>query len=404
MVLPTEFFSTNNFCTQMAKLGNVVYYNFLPKNIVISHKFVSEIYSLPSNIISTLKGQIETDKASVLDNTQYIKQRSSIKILGYLFSETYLDLLIYSDAICLEQYIHEYINTFGSISNNGLIQIEDTIDFLIDILFKNACFRVFGKKLMALPDILGFANNILPSRFLSKDPTCAVKIIKDYYGLVFNDDSDQISECLVRVIRSMFVISPHRIHNILVNISSQPLVAAILINEQQKIIKVFGNSISMDAIAQMHYLDDFIQESMFRSAPASYLHRKIENTVILSNGIKIPKGSLLSINHFSKFNYNEETDYNLQKFIPQLNSKNITESENSCFDNMIYGYGNGKCPYSKYANAQMMTIISIIIRNYIITDNDEGNKPEHPGYKRIFTISPKTSSLYFKRIFINTFI
>ncbi|PVU85691.1 hypothetical protein BB561_006915 [Smittium simulii] len=137
----------------------------------------------------------------------------------------------------------------------------------------------------------------------------------------------------------MSMIPTPRIHNILIDISVQPDLYKVLVNEQRKVIKKHGYKITMASLMEMKILDSFIQESLALSSPASYMHREVKSDVFLSNGDFIKKGSLLSVCSFSKYHNPKKSEYSLRQFeLSKYLQPKIDKNANDDSD-LIWGYG-----------------------------------------------------------------
>ncbi|PVU88081.1 hypothetical protein BB561_006038 [Smittium simulii] len=169
------------------------------------------------------------------------------------------------------------------------------------------------------------------------------------------------------------------------NISIQPYLYDILIREQKKIIGSFGKKITMASLIEMKTLDAFIKESL------------VQTNFILSNGDYIKKGSLISINAFSKQHKLNNFQQKFRNFDISRHLKSNSNQNIQCDIDLIWGYGSRVCPFKKYAISQIKIIIVTFIRNFYIFANSDGFEVHHPGYHLASTVMPKSNELFLKR-------
>ncbi|KXN64579.1 cytochrome P450, partial [Conidiobolus coronatus NRRL 28638] len=169
-----------------------------------------------------------------------------------------------------------------------------------------------------------------------------------------------------------------------------------LYEEQLEVEKEFGDVINAEAVSKMVKLNSFIRESMrFRLAGVTNF-RFNKNDWTLTNGITIPKGSLMGVDAFSLHFDNELQDgspYEFKPFRHAANGKLATKVEPQ---NIAFGLGQHACPGRFLAIQEISTILSVIIRNYKVSTQD--GKP-HP-YKVVpdqFAL-PKGEPLIFTKI------
>ncbi|PVV04595.1 hypothetical protein BB560_000904 [Smittium megazygosporum] len=189
------------------------------------------------------------------------------------------------------------------------------------------------------------------------------KRIKNFVDMYIEDDDlkEFGAECYaLGMVSFWFYIAkvvPTRLVNIIVDLSVEPSLYFILIQEQKDLIKKHGQEITYEVTKKMIFLDAFIKESLNKSSPTTFLK----------------KGQVCSINMFSKYNpgpLNSIRKFDISKHISS--EKSFTEP---CSDNLIWGYGE---------------------KLYIFS-NIDGNQPLHPGYINIHTVVPSTDSVYFKQ-------
>ncbi|PVV02973.1 hypothetical protein BB560_002559 [Smittium megazygosporum] len=254
----------------------------------------------------------------------------------------------------LRSYLIENLSKAYS-ETSGLQPTDFGVNSLVDIYMHNSDVREFGKE--------GFVSVLMDVWFY------IVKII------------------------------PTRLVNIVVDLSVEPNLYFILIQEQKDLIKKYGNDITYNVTKEMVFMDAFIKESLNNSTPASFIYRFIRKDIFLSNGTLLPKEQISSLNAFSKSVTNTSKSnrkFDISKHI--LHNKSFTEPS---IDNLIWGYGIKACPFAEYAGMLIKIFTALLVRKLYIFSNIQGNQPVHPGYVNIFTIFPSESSVYFKKHDIN---
>ncbi|PVU89860.1 hypothetical protein BB561_005140 [Smittium simulii] len=286
--------STYKFINRMSELGDVVKYDILSDNLIISHNLISEFISYPSEIFNT-------DKA------------------------------IYKNFVDSKLFM-EYINRISDIS-------------YLDSFSKYNIFKIISRYYKSKEDnrrIEAISNTILDNlkniHYPEKEIT-AIKILKNYCSSKDRFPSIDHTRSLIGIYFSMSMIPTPRIHNILIDISVQPDLYKVLVNEQRKVIKEHGYKITMAYLMEMKILDSFIQESLALSSSASYMHREVKSDIFLSNGDFIKKGSLLSVCSFSKYHNPKKSEYSLRQFDLSKRLKSKIDKNANDDSDLIWGYG-----------------------------------------------------------------
>ncbi|PVU86106.1 hypothetical protein BB561_006811 [Smittium simulii] len=403
----------------------------MDNNLVSNHHFLKEYLSFPSTLFNPYKGRDNVMKRGPTHNSsRYIKNISFYKTLGYFFSKIYMESIAKAESNDIEYLIKSYIKDRGVEISPSLIKIENLSEFLVETSFKNASIRTFGKKLALNSDFykLLFLNaDIQYFRFfnyfdffiklkvlISKwsfyftiqkissivdselnnhkfsnrkfhPPTCALDIIADHYDFFKYQTIEETCIDIYEVFLGIYSITPTRIHNILVDISTQPHLDSILVQEQLNIMKTHGESISLSAIEKMKYLDSVILESLLLSSPASFMHRQAEKNIFLSNGMKINKHSTISLNIFSKYHDPLVTSPNKRKFEP-------------------HKHLDSKTNLNQYAAVHMKIIVATIIRKYCIISDIKKIGHQHTGYSQVSTIAPLINQIYLEKRYAKHFI
>ncbi|PVV02938.1 hypothetical protein BB560_002596 [Smittium megazygosporum] len=202
-----------------------------------------------------------------------------------------------------------------------------------------------------------------------------------------------VSDFLDNVFAKYAKLIPNRVVNIIVDLSVESKLYFLLIQEQKDIIKNQGETLSSGILDKMVFLDAFIKESLQQSYPASFIFRMAKKDVYLSSGHMIEKGSVASINAFSKLHKKGrmERNFDIRRHI--ISKRPFNESS---LDNLVWGLGSTKCPLSKYAGTIIKVFIVLMIRKYYIFSDNEGNKPRFRGYNHFSTVVPRTKSVYLK--------
>ncbi|PVU92346.1 hypothetical protein BB561_003887 [Smittium simulii] len=427
--------SPYRFSLNMEKLGNIVQYNIFSKNYVIGGHFINEFISFPPNVFNALKGHLQTCPEIFIDHSLYILERLIICNLGQFFSANYLHEIVQAEFDSFQKLINTHIEDFLTPTSSELLKLDDALDFLTSILYENACHRVFGNELISIPTFneyvkylhpLNFSTNryffnflkvinelviikkkkilhkkmeIMIKNYINKSrfdinsytkQTSAINIYCTHKEKFCSKDFSLITTTLSRLFATIIGIPPTRILNALEYIASDYILSLDLYKEQQDIIDLFGNSITLFVLSKMKILDSFIKKCLFLSSPASFLHRKLNTSVVFSNGNYIPHNSTVSINLFGlnkateKFYKSNYTDNNKNKVLMQ----NI--------DTLPWGYATSKCPFSEYALAQIKIILSILIRKYQIFNNQNMHFNKNSDFQQLLTVTSTNNSYYLK--------
>ncbi|PVV03501.1 hypothetical protein BB560_002019 [Smittium megazygosporum] len=204
-------------------------------------------------------------------------------------------------------------------------------------------------------------------------------------------------------------VIPTRLVNIIFDLSIQPNLYFVLIQEQKDLIAKYGNDITHDITKEMIFMDAFIRESLNNSNPASYIFCFACKDMFLSNGTLLKKGELTSINMFSRFNSGNSSankKFDIYKHI--LNKKPFTDTKywfinNNSNSNSNHPGSRNACPFAEYSGTMIKVFVALSIRKLYVFSNIDGNQPEHPGYINLSTVLPTKKSVYFKKHNINEY-
>ncbi|PVU86411.1 hypothetical protein BB560_006729 [Smittium megazygosporum] len=234
------------------------------------------------------------------------------------------------------------------------------------------------------------------------EDTNALQIIRDEKAMDIIRDPEILTWLLIRIIKSFTAISSNRILNVIISLSSDIAVHQEIIDEQTKLYKKYGEIISYEIIYEMKKLICFVKESLLKSSPASYMHRRAQNDIYLSNGMHLLKGSIVSLDLFSHYHKKslDDFEYEGSSGFNQSHSSRcrFTQTHHKIdYDDLVWGFGERRCPFSEYALAQVVTFTAVVIRKFFFYLDDKGYTSNHPGYQQISTVIPKENSVFLER-------
>ncbi|OMH80593.1 putative cytochrome [Zancudomyces culisetae] len=192
-----------------------------------------------------------------------------------------------------------------------------------------------------------------------------------------------------------------RLHNLIVELSLRPQVYDELGEEQRLSMEKYldnGSLIPFEALDEMVLLDAFIKETIRLAGSSSFIPRYVCQDFVVSNGVTIPKNSLVSFNIYS---HNRDTsifgknasEFDYKRHI-RLGLK-LTDTDSS---NVMWSAGTEVCAAKLYSIYIIKLILSLIIRNYYIRSHCpiashlDSNKTSH--YSTNTDLS-RNSGLYF---------
>nr|ANC28048.1 cytochrome P450 [Polyporus umbellatus] len=153
-------------------------------------------------------------------------------------------------------------------------------------------------------------------------------------------------------------------------------------DEIESIIKEEGWSTG--SLKKMRKLDSFLKESM-RLADGSLLNmfRKAMKDVTLSDGTRIPKGTLVAasavVAHSDDTRYADPTVFDPFRFA-RMREGDIEESDkhqlvNTSVDFITFGHGKHACPGRFFAANALKTMMAYLVLNYDVRFEEEGKRP-----------------------------
>ncbi|PVV03060.1 hypothetical protein BB560_002468 [Smittium megazygosporum] len=167
---------------------------------------------------------------------------------------------------------------------------------------------------------------------------------------------------------SMVAIIPIRLVNILTDISINPYLQSILVEEQVNVIRRYGAPVTSFTLSKMEKLAAFVDESIVLSSSATTLYRRVKKPIFLSNGTRISNDQYISANMFENFHSKKDEFENRIFDIEKHFNGDITPDERFLRDN-VWGYGSDKGWF----------------------------RTKHPGYRQIMLVVPETEHMYLRR-------
>ncbi|PVV04697.1 hypothetical protein BB560_000787, partial [Smittium megazygosporum] len=412
--------------------GGVVYSNIFPNNVVVLSNYYKEYTHLPDPILNRIQGHIATANDNLGGYHTIVRNRIAAQ-LSKEYSSRYLKYVIQNDYKKFSSLMENYIQSSGM---EKTIKLEIS-DISIYVFFENACLRILGPNLSKNKEVTTVANKIGStllvnskvnflkinmwlhtwrymyyikklSAYIQKeieDGPATANSVKLPSGIeIIRLEREKYDQCdyvsltlgLYLAMTNMVAIIPTKLVNILTDISINPYLQSILVEEQVSVITKYGDSVTSFTLSKMKKLAAFIDESIVLSSPATNLHRRVKKPIFLSNGTMILDDQYISANLFEKFHSKKDNFENrIFDIEKQLNGE-ITPDEQFLRDN-VWGYGKKKCPAIEYSLAQMKLFVLIMIRKYEIFSGKGWFRTKHPGYRQIIFVAPDTKHIYVRK-------
>ncbi|TCD64760.1 hypothetical protein EIP91_003651 [Steccherinum ochraceum] len=212
------------------------------------------------------------------------------------------------------------------------------------------------------------------------------------------------------IISSLFLLEIGAMHttsmsftHALFELAAHPEYAQELRHEAQQVFKDFDGVWSKDVVAKLTKHDSFLKESMRVYDPnATSLFRKAMRNVTFSNGICIPKGTLVIAAarhaHFNENSYASPNVFNPWRFVPTNEglgtfSHNVTTPS---VDYLHFGLGKHSCPGRFFAALQMKMMLAHIVMNYDVQFENGGPGPREK-WNVTSLIPDRTAKVYFQK-------
>ncbi|ORX79133.1 cytochrome P450 [Basidiobolus meristosporus CBS 931.73] len=164
-------------------------------------------------------------------------------------------------------------------------------------------------------------------------------------------------------------------------IAAYPGYVEELLEEQDKVFQELGITDTSDPVAtwtfevvkRLEKLDSFVRESFrYRDDHLALPHRQVEfKDITLSNGMLIPKGQHISLDHEEVYRSEEWQGPNPDKFDPWRFVGKNKQATKIGADYLPFGIGRFACPGRFFAIQEIKTVLSILIRNYHISMVDK---------------------------------
>ncbi|PVV04044.1 hypothetical protein BB560_001462 [Smittium megazygosporum] len=389
--------TTIAFTKNMFKKGYAVKYDIIPNNFVLSSVFISEFLSHSRDTFSVIKG-IESTIESTFKNKQVvITDRICKNDLRLIFNGKYIDSLIFADSCAFKTLIDHYIDSNGQFYSRAFYRvlgkrlaqnkiIRDTLNSssTFAYLYKSWLFKPvgyfwkmyehikyqyrFNKMAEIIRDELE-CNRGLGSIYPQE--TNIMDILASDKSININRDPTMLTWAIIKNIKCMTSIPLSRLINIIIDISSDITVHEYLLKEQRRIVARYGEEISYTTVCNMTRLKSFVNKSLLKSSPGSYMHRMLEHDIVLSNGMSISKGSLVSLDIFSYYNLKLINRFNRNRFGRTKFSGSFKNPKIN-YENLIWGHK----------------------KKYMIYLNTDGYIEGHPGYEQVSTVISKSNSIF----------
>ncbi|PVV01911.1 hypothetical protein BB560_003652, partial [Smittium megazygosporum] len=162
----------------------------------------------------------------------------------------------------------------------------------------------------------------------------------------------------------------YKLSNFLIDISLNPTEFKKLEAEQKAIIVEHQKTITAKHLNKMVQLDAAIAESV-RLGNSKLSMKEALHDVFLSNGIFVPKGSIVQFNTISYDRSHQIFNKHPHDFIPERHFELGTKLGETSPTNLVWGYER-TCPYRNYCANIMKLFVANLIRGYTVS---QGNGP-----------------------------
>ncbi|PVU98307.1 hypothetical protein BB559_001674, partial [Furculomyces boomerangus] len=384
--LGSEFSQKDGLIDMMNKVDDSGRLNVMHQNVILGSKFLKEYSMLPVKVLNVFKGRRSFNRAAFLykflSNSRY---KINIKI-GSLLTTEKIRGFVGEESLIFQHSIESYIRSYGILEEAGTIHIHNCFDFISQAASKNAFVRFFGKNYYsdkkvqdAIQEYLNFNGSGIKSSlnifeyishyknsrkmkkqfeylqsYLKREVESRnqnqgskknaidkdfIDLIRKHINSIFDQDYRLIVPSLLSFTRTYTLIVAQKLLNTLVDISVMPKIFRLLAEEQNKIIKKFGKSITLEALDSMEYLDAVIRESFRLSCPANGLHRQIQSVYVLSNGVTLKNETNTSFNLFTHLRNEHKFGKSAQEFNPETPISKGIKLKNNPKDEPIWGIG-----------------------------------------------------------------
>ncbi|XP_034651360.1 cytochrome P450 4e2-like [Drosophila subobscura] len=127
-----------------------------------------------------------------------------------------------------------------------------------------------------------------------------------------------------------------------------------------------GRNATFQEISQMKYLDLFIKEAQRVYPSVPFIGRYAETDHVI-DGILVPKGTTLNLG-LSLLGYNDRVFKDPHKFRPER----FEEQKPGPFEYVPFSAGPRNCIGQKFALLQIKTVVSKIVRNFVVLPPEDG--------------------------------
>ncbi|PVZ96565.1 hypothetical protein BB558_007516, partial [Smittium angustum] len=387
--LGSEFSQKDGLMDMMNKAHGSGRLNVMHQNVILGSKFLKEYSILPEKVLNVHAARYFFSRAAFLyeflNNDKY---QTNITI-GSLLTTEKIRGFIGEESLILQNSIESYIRSYG-ILEEADTKVQDAIQEYLNFngagiksslnIFEYISHYKNSRKMKKQFEYLqSYLKKEVESRNQGPKENAIdrdfIDLIRKCINSIFDGDYELIVPSLLSFVRTYTLITAQKLLNTLIDISVLPKIFRLLAEEQNKIIKKFGKSITLEALDSMEYLDAVIRESFRLSSSANGLYRQIQGDCTLSNGVTLKDETVTSFNLFTHLRNKHKFGKNAQQFNPETPISKGTKLKSNPKDEPIWGIGLRKCPFSEYASVQSKMIIAIIIRRYYIFSNTLGIDP-----------------------------
>lgn len=134
-----------------------------------------------------------------------------------------------------------------------------------------------------------------------------------------------------------------------------------------------NNEFSYDALVDMSYIDQVIDESLRINPPVTTIHRVVTKDYMLPNGALLKEGNVVVIPNLA-FQRDPEIFPDPLKFDPERFSENAKRNR-SPFSSLPFGEGPRYCLGMRFGLLQIKLAIAMLVNNFVISPCDRTDNP-----------------------------
>jgi len=220
-----------------------------------------------------------------------------------------------------------------------------------------------------------------------KKPHDSIEWLRDDANTQPKDKNDPQLHAIIQLLIGALSVNTttQLITNCIFNLATQPEYVPILRQEIEETLRGVGGQWTMDSMAQLQKMDSFVKETLRHSGHLTLTFQRIaRETITLSDGVVIPKGSTLfspanAINFDPDLYPNPDTFdglrfYKLRHATPENEKK--FQLTSLTVEQMQFGAGRHACPGRAIASHQVKLILAYLLEKYEFKLKDGEGRPK----------------------------